>query len=327
VNAQMIYNLSLFTNVLDSYFVQLLGWVANNKRKKISSLPRSKQLNILFYSVYATDRIERYKIFCSLKLDRSFIRGIVTDVIDTLEPYEALYAKYLRGDTNHDDLVKLAGYERASGCSREHLYPLLRNLRSLLELSTTFRTQVIGKYYKFIYTLVRRAAKGTSRYIDTDDMMQNYITAALKALDRYDSTKGALTSYIRFWILNNDQSAEESPEYGVAYEVPATIRLESVKNGEDSVLDNFSVPIDDILGNESLESENLSNEQYSPDRISESKDEYRLILFLSKLADPIGVARLSLGIEEHFSQATLARMVRYMRSVGLKSNAVGHISV
>ena len=328
INSQMIYNLNQFTTVLEPYFVQLLGWVANNRRKKISSLARPKQLNLLFYSIYTDNRSSKFRTICKLKLDRSFIRGIVTDFLKTVKDYPNLYMKYLRGESTNADISRMVTYETLTGCSRAHLYPLINNLEQLLALSLDFRSQIAIKYYKFIWKLVNKTAKSTPRYLDKDDLMQNYIAACLKALDRYDSTKGALTSYIRFWILNNDQSAEESPEYGIAYDIPSTQRLDSVQGkakGENDVqIDNFSTPLDDILTDDKLASDNLSSELHSPDVLTESTDEYLLILRLSKLADPIGVARLSLGIEEFFAKATIHKMHRYMSTVGLKLKTVNY---
>jgi hypothetical protein len=320
INNQMIYHLNMFTEVLDPNFIQLLGWVSNNRRKKVSSLPRAKQLKLLYYGAYCTNKQDKYKTFCRLKLDRSYIRRIVSNFLEAADGYTGLYQKYFQGVATDLERLRMSEIERVCTCDRNNLYGLIGNLTSLLELSQQFKEQLIAKYYKFIWTQVKKTICDTSRHFDSNCLMQNYIAAALKALDRYDSSKGALTSYIRYWILNSQQSAEESPEYGIAYYVPATQRIQKANRAESNegvVEDNFSSSLDDILASDELTSQSLTEDSACPETLIESKSSYVSILKLSRFADPLGIARLSLGIEEFFDTGMLTQMHQYMVAKGI----------
>lgn len=322
INNQMIYHLNLFTEVLDQNFIQLLGWVTNNRRKKISSLPRAKLLKLLYYSVYCMDKKGKYKTYCQLKLDRSYTRSLVSNFLAETKGYPELYRKYSAGSISNLELLRMTEIESVCTCERDYLYPLIENLNSLLELSQAFKEQLIAKYYKFIWSQVKKTISDTSRHFDSNCLMQNYVAAALKAIDRYDSNKGALTSYIRYWILNSQQSAEESPEYGIAYYVPATQRLAKAINGGtvlDISEDNFSASLEDMLDKDEAASQNLTDGAPCPSSLTEGKVNYLNILKLSKIADPLGISRISLGIEEYFDEDMLFRMKKHMLDNGILS--------
>jgi len=312
INAQIVYHLSHFTDLLEPHAVQLLGWVTDNRRKKISSLSRQKQLRLLFYAIYMSDRTSQYKVFCRLRLDRSYIRGIAVKFLEEVAEYPRLYEAFIRNKATDAEMFRMSEIESRSNCDRSILNPLIQNLRSLLDLNQEFRDQIMKKYYKFIFTLVRKNMRATSRQLDDQDLMQNYISATLKALDRYDSKKGALTSYIRYWILNNQQSAEESPEYGIAYDIPSTQRLAKANGSSDCGEDNFSVSLDELMEEEG-DSKHFGAETHAPDKMNEGMHAYLAILSLSKAADPVGVGRLSLRIEEYFEVETVEKMRQYMQ--------------
>jgi hypothetical protein len=325
VTNQILYSLNLFTTVLDTNMVQILSWVLNNRRKKISPINRDLQLQLLYYFIAVPDINERYSILCKLKLDRFYVRKLAGIFIGKAENYKQLYLKNVSKTITADELLRMSEIEGDCQCPRLYLYSLLLNLESYLEIYRDISDIIISKYYKFLWSLVKKRVRSSSRHFDEDELYQNYISATLKAFDRYDPEKGALTSYIQLWIKNNQQSAEENPEYSIAYDLPASQLQKHLKKDTDIYVhtdDNFSVSLEYLLEVGELSESTLGVDAYSPEKIKEEEDKQSLLLCLAKVADPVGVARLSLGIQEFFDRDTLRDMVGYMREHGLVSKSV-----
>lgn len=315
ITNQILYSLNMFTSVLDVNLVSVLSWVSNNRRKKISSISRELQLQYLYTYLVLDDVDERFRVLKRLKLDRFYTRKLAKSVLDTAEDYIDLYKKFQFKKATEKEILRMSELEVRCKSSRLHLYPLLLNLKSYIDLYETMTDMILSKYYKLLWSLVKRRVYSTSRHFDEDELYQNYILATLKALDRYDPTKGALTSYIKLWIKNIQQSAEENPEYGIAYELPQLQIKKQVKDDEGvaqgAVEDNFSVSLNALLEERELPESTLGTIEYSPDKIEEV-DRSKVLLYLAKCADPIGIARLSLGIDEYVDNETLLKMKSFM---------------
>lgn len=331
ITNQILYTLNLFTSRMDINVVRLLGWVSNNRRKKISPIPRELQLQYLYYFICTNDLDVRYEILCNLKLDRFYIRKLAMNFIQCSKNYKSLYLKYLIKDITNTELLQMSEIENACCCSRQYLYPVILNLEEYLSLYKEITDIIISKYYKFLWSLVKKRVNGTTRHFDEDDLYQNYLSATLKAFDRYDPEKGALTSYISLWIKNNQQSAEESPEYGISYDLPALQiqkQFNNRKEDADTSLfqteDNFSVSLESLLELGELSEFTSGVDSYNPDKIKEETDGHTLLLCLAKFADPLGIARLSLGIQEFFDRDMLRSMVLNMRQNSLISKTVNN---
>ena len=95
-----------------------------------------------------------------------------------------------------------------------------------------FKSSILQQYINLTHKYASSHIKHKNKNLNYDDLFQNIVTAVSKALDKYDSRKGALTSYAKYWIinaLNQDNSHGE----GLAYEVSQTQRQ---KNGKGSIV-------------------------------------------------------------------------------------------
>jgi hypothetical protein len=258
-----------------------------------------------------------------LKLDRFYVRKLADLFLKKTENYKVLYNRSLMGTVDDLDLLRMSELENECQCPRLYLYPLILNLECYLETYKEITDIILSKYYKFLWSLVKKRVYASTRHFDENDLYQNYISATLKAFDRYDPGKGALTSYIKLWIQNKNSSAEENPEYGIAYELPASQLQRVLKKDSDIYVhteDNFSVSLEGLLAAGELSETTLGVDSYSPEKIREEEDKNSLLLILAKHADPLGVARLSLGIQEFIDQDTLKEMTISMRESGLVGN-------
>jgi hypothetical protein len=322
ITHQILYSLNLFTTVLDTNLVQILSWVSNNKRKKISPISRDSQMKLLYYFIATADINERYEILCQLKLDRFYVRKLADIFLKRTADYKQLYKKLLNKIADDSDMLRMSEIENECQCPRLYLYPLILNLEGYLETYKEISDIILSKYYKFLWSLVKKRTAHSNRHFDEDELYQNYISATLKAFDRYDPDKGALTSYIGLWIKNNQQSAEENPEYSIAYELPASQLQKQVKKDTDIYVhteDNFSISLESLLEAGELSDTTLGVDSYSPEKIREEEDSKSILLCLAKYADHTGVARLALGIQEYMDLGTLTAMCSDMEKTGLAS--------
>jgi len=117
---------------------------------------------------------------------------------------------------------------------------------------------------------------------EVEDLTHNYVVYALKAIDKFDSSKGTLTSYINNWL----RYAETSPRYdhisGYVFRLPQDQKLKIVNNESDA--NNFPVYIED--------------DEYLSTSVEEDVENMEALKILAKIADPKGFARMALNIEE-----------------------------
>src|SRR5690606_36939465 len=132
------------------------------------------------------------------------------------------------------------------------------------------------------------------------------------AIDKYDSNKGALTSYINWWILNAQTCNTSEHEYGIAYVVPQSHRKKIAEKSTGYL--NHSVSLDDLVNEESSKNlHSLIGDGYDVAEDFERGETSRMIMYLAKHADINGCARLTLDIGEYFSPEELAVMADHMR--------------
>jgi hypothetical protein len=154
-----------------------------------------------------------------------------------------------------------------------------------------------------------------SRSFSFDDIYQNFIAAVSHAIDRYDSSKGALTSYINFWILREKTSDTFSFENGVAYSVPQNIKTQMAKGtfGDQ----NFAVSIHKEMGEGINLGDILHDNRLNPEQHMEKTQFLNRVKRIAKIADPTGIGRLYLDIDEWFSPKELRIAKKTMLEQGI----------
>jgi RNA polymerase sigma factor (sigma-70 family) len=165
-----------------------------------------------------------------------------------------------------------------------------------IQLLASILSQFINLAHKYTSTQVKHKNKN----LNYDDLFQNIITAISKAIDKYDSSKGALTSYVKYWIINA-QNQNNSHTDGLAYEITYTQRQKVAKKETSEV--NFSTSLYD--------SSNISDSS-SPESITEEKDSINRILKLIKIADIDGIFRLINNIDEYITPDEITLMKSHM---------------
>lgn len=301
--------------VFDVQLVYLLGIVSTNKKRKISALERDVCITKLCTALTTSDIDLKLDCISGSKLERGFVYNFLVNFLNAADGYVDLYTKYLTC-TTHDvktalDL-RLSAIERTLSFSRNNLFYVLLRCKKYVDLAYEFRNSIVLQYVKHTYRQSHIYCKDKSDNFDVGDVNQSLIAAVTKALDKYDSSKGALTSYINYWMLNTltYSGANYGHEYGIAYTVPQSFK-KSAPSEKTQV--NFSVSLNTLLSDDSETSigDNIVGcEGVESKYIEETEAE--TLSYLIKRADTDGLARLYLDLAEYISVKEMTRMAKSM---------------
>lgn len=303
------------SNIFDAQVCYLLSLVTRNRKRKVSALDRDTLSAMLCNYIASNDCDQKINILTNAKIERGFFYAFVVNFLKEVEGYTETYQRFIteRDSAEHDRMLgKLNSVEKSVGISRDKLLPTINMCQDFLELTYEFRNGIISNYIRHAYKHAKAYCSNKNRNFDFNDVHQNLLTAVTKAVDKYDSSKGAMTSYINFWILNAMTSnLEHGHEYGIAYTIPHTQRKALVDGVSTEV--NFSVSLEQQItsdgeeGNGNTVLSHMVGDQ-GADVTLENRQELDMVRYLSKHADIRGIARLYMDIDEFFSDKEKERM-------------------
>jgi len=293
----LLYNTvaSIFnsTNYMDSFVSGILHHFTENGRRKISAHDK-KNFSIAAVAFLFADQERKSSIYKKMKIERSLTNTAVRNFLEVTRPYAMYKAKYAETlDSNY--LVKMKDIESQVEYTGEiDMLAIIREVNYWHKKYCEFKNMILQKYMRLITKQAQAYYSHNNSKIDLDDLIQNYVLYASKAIDKLDQTQGTLTSYIKVW-LNHATNITSSNESGIAFVLPPAKRRECKVN-------NMSVPMDatEVKNLEVCISGDLEN-------ISET----RRLRKLARLADPIGLARLSLGIQECLTKEEVKKQEKY----------------
>lgn len=308
-----------YSQVFDIQVAHLLGVAATNKKRKISALEREDFIVRLCNALTTTDLDRKLDLLSKAKIERSFVYSFLVNFLNETSGYTDLYTQYLTCSEHLERKrldLKLQAIERTVGFSRDHLFSTLNICRHYVDLAYTFRNSIVEQYLKHGYKQAHAFCKQKAGHFDFKDVYQSLMAAITKAIDKYDSSRGALTSYINYWILNAQtySNANFGHEYGIAYTMPQLFKR-SVQGTKASQV-NFSVSLDTLIGDSDEEGIDLKHflvGSEGVDRKLEDEQESSTLLYLIKSADSSGIARLYLDLDEFISKKEKVRMLRTMK--------------
>lgn len=309
------------STAFDVQVAYFLSVTARNKKRKLSSLPREQSIDTMCQYLCETNPERKVELVSKMRVERSFVYNFAVKFLQEVRDYHGMYVQYLRTGKKalrKQQSKRLRMIEASVGCSRKTLFSIISTTRDYLELAYTFRNKIVLQYVKHSYKQARSFVEMKGSNFDFQDVHQNFLAAVTKAVDKYDASKGALTSYINWWLLNAQTTSNSSHghEYGIAYSIPQSQKKALAEKSSKALNVNFGVSLDApsngdeedrtgpsryISGSPSVEHEILENEKLVEVRA------------LAKSADMKGIARLYLDIDEVFSKKEYRRMLRTMR--------------
>ena len=268
------------TDWLDLVVGKVILWYGDNKKRKLSPIPKDDFLELCFLFL-CSDTGGKQKIVRRLEMERNvWISSLKlfchsTTSLDPLDPMRVAYKQKPNGD----------------------LWVANRDVTYWLDKALEMKKRIMEKYMRYTVTMARAYYKGSNTDIDLDDLIQNFILAVSKAIDKCSTNHGTLTAYIGQWMRSAQNSSASGHEYGVAYSVPHSLR----KQFSVGRVPNIYVPM------ESAEVQSVTEE----DTILEDESERLKIRLLAKHADPSGLARHYYGIAEELLEEEL-QLVKYV---------------
>ena len=293
----------LNTDAFDLQVSYILALVSANRKRKPSSLPRERVIELLCQYLASDDRPTKYRLLREARLERSFLHVFASRFLKQYEEYVTIYNNFMSA-TNSGARLLLKGELDASannaGCSdRQGLYRILTLANSYLQKFYSSRSLVLDHYLKLSSRQAKMFTSASNGTIDFQDVRQSILKSILVAIDKYDSNKGALTSYINWWVLNAQTCGTSEHEYGIAYTVPQSQRKKIALH--DTGYLNYSVSLDDVVGEEGRDLHSIIGDGANVQAELERRDSARVIQELAKCVDARGCARLVLDIDETFS--------------------------
>lgn len=312
----------LNSDVFNIQLVHLLGRAASNRKRKLSAMQREAFLTRLCNALVTQDREERMELIRGAKIERSFVHVFIVGWLNETGSYADNYMKWIScsNPTERQSLDRrLTVVEFNLGMDRSTLFPQIDIVRSYLDMAYEFRNMIVVNYVRHAYKQAKafRESKPDMQKstVSVQDLSQNLLVAVTKAVDKYDCSLGALTSYVNFWLLNamTGTHPQHGHEYGVAYTIPQNLK-KSLARGEHLEQGvNFSVSLDTVFGEDGSPLSDRLPGTEGVDKSIEKTQEMDLTLALIKSADPKGIARLYLDLDEHITGREKKIMKKTMR--------------
>lgn len=314
------------TDVFDVQLTYLLGLITSNKKRKPYNAESRERAISLLIKALTVPRDQKMQYVMEIKMERNFIYVFLTNVIDRYyATYVGLYRTFI--GTN-DDIVRKTKAKQLDaivrslgGSSRSSLFVALNRLHDMLPQFQEYFQTVVEDFYR----LCTQQAKfyvdtNKSKQYDTSDVKQNFLRNVLVAINKYDASRGAIVSYVKWWILNAQTCSSSEHEYGIAYTIPQTQR-KRLATGEDPTTINFSISLDapsseSDEGSDASLHHKVSESGHLEDSVDSERRAEKLGLLVKRI-DPYGIARLTLDIKESFEPEELKFMKTYMRQQGL----------
>jgi hypothetical protein len=305
------------SNVFDAQVIYLLSLVTKNRKRKLSALPREEFISVLCQYLATKDVEKKITLLETAKIERGFLYNFVVNILKKLDGFLPVYQQSLICTNTIESIrlsKKLEVMAKEIGIPKDRVYCVYTQSTDYLSLSYKFRNSIVNNYVRYSYKQAKIFCASKSNHFDFQDVWHNFLAAVIKAIDKYDCSKGALTSYIKWWILNVQTSAstDYGHEYGIAYSIPQLQRKGlALKDHKASV--NFGLSLETILGGENAGEilKDFVTKESGLEVPIENDEELELIKYLVKKADLNGgIARLYLDVEEFFSKKERRKMAR-----------------
>ena len=298
------------SSAFDNQIVYLLGLITRNRKRKLSSISRSKAAAYLAKALVTSDSEEKLKLFRAARIERNFIHVFIRSYLDMCSSYEEEYVKYMfsKGTMKKMHAKRLDLIAKDLKTDRKSLFIIVKNSTVALNYFYEYRKHILSHYVQMASSQAKSfVSSNPNNNYDFFDCRQGILRSVLIAIDKYDSSKGALTSYINWWVLNAQTCGVSDHEYGIAYIVPQAQRRKMANKQSSDV--NFSVSLDTLVRDEDdgdMHSLIGDGSNFVEDIQAEQiKEKVRYIV---KCLDRKGVLRLSMDIGEVFSKKELRKM-------------------
>jgi len=279
----LLDNSSLFDTALS----RMIGWQEKNFRRKVSFGSRVEVPRLILNFLLVKDTESRRKNFKAIGLDRGLRIKLLMTFHTNAEEYMRACDYDLRDPETHQLSLSYCNHIKhsfeAAHRSRDSLFRHLKESQFWLLKATSFKQCIIEKYLRLSLSVAQRDYVGYFQHeANLDDMIQWYVLAASRAIDKCDATQGTLTSHVQNWFLTARNRVADERQLD-----KSNIQVELLDFDSDSMRSSTTQM---HLSTE----DNIVNVESS-----------RALSYLARVADPLGAARLLMGIEEQLTEQEL----------------------
>jgi hypothetical protein len=268
--------LILHTSLIEETLPKILINVINDRRRKISALPFDMSVSMLIDSIVTSSLTRRLQLVSQLKIERNIWSKILIDFLSGKSDYQELYI------TNSKD--KIEKVNKKYKCN--NLWEVFNDVEYYFSQYSKFRGMILGQYIQQSHKYAHEI--GDDDNVSHQDLHQLLLVAVSKGIDKYDSSSGALSSYLNFWQMNVKSSMYDLfTNNSIAYDVPNSYKQ---KIAEKKVGGNWSHNI--------IYEGNDDEEPFTEDeKIVEDSAKIRLLKII-RVGDINGIYRLANNIDE-----------------------------
>lgn len=280
------------TSLVECALASILNPIYSDHRRKLSVVPKADLVDMVFTVLAAPDKATKWDLIRRARMERSVWFQVISLFHKRCKPYLRLEQKYLTASDEQKLVIsgRMHRIEVTLGANRGRLSAALRWSQSYFDLYNQYREKVTRKYIRLAQQHTKRAAESTNLNVDRKELFNNLVLAIGKAIDKFDTSKGTLTSSVNNWFMNAKTNSKQSHEYGTSYGVSTTKRRSMTRShSEGHTSDtNLSVSLTDDMevsdSTPTIESQMIVSEENSS------------LIRLANHAKNTRVTRLLLGI-------------------------------
>lgn len=282
------------TKYVDVFLGKVLAWQSTNPKRKSCGVGRHALTShiVLFFLTEATDR--KVLTLRKTKLDRGILVEIIRRWLAAVGEYESLSNQL----TTTPQQQERMHYLESLACLRpsHSLYGVLTQVKFWYKQVEEFKSMILEKYTRLCLNKAQQDYVQLNHRVDLEDIIQVYLMAASKAIDKCDTEKGVLTTHVQHWLMSAKNQVMANLVNGVAYQIPNQAKVQADQLGT-------TVPLDEL---EDEAQEEQEQEQERDDRIERIRK-------VGRVFDPVGHARLMLGIQEILTIKERETLRRYAK--------------
>ena len=272
----------LETDLMDGILSSILVQQTYDGRRKISSLNKQHIFDLILKSINTDNKVDKWKYFKSIKIERTLLVNSVEYFLNNTKNYLQLEEKLIK-TKDTDRIVLLSGdmyrIEQFVGGSRNNLSTVIKDAKFNLDMYFNFKNMVLEKYIRYLWTEAKNSKNSTNLNVNENELFNNFVINADKAIDKFDSDRGTLTSYINNWLKDAKTNPKFGHEYGNSFSVSSTGRRSIMNNKEQGNYfnSNISTSIDEWVNF-------IPDEKDIEDEIGERQEREKNISIIQKIS-------------------------------------------
>lgn len=194
------------TSLFEGFVGQLIGWQEANRKRKVSFLDRHEFTSLACAWMLIPSKIDKSFQARRLRIERGALLEFLNTFLESSERYMLACSARLTDPAGRilpldEQLAYRRAVEEAYG-SPVLMRPYLMEANYWWRRAQEFKNLILEKYVRLCLVAAQTDYRHTFKCkVKLDDIIQSYLLAAIRAIDKCDARQGVLTTHIRNWFL------------------------------------------------------------------------------------------------------------------------------